>query len=134
MLLVDGHLAGGNRLVILSQAGLVGVIARNMGVALGVDVTDLGQGVHIAVVLGEGTPSIQDGVIMDAAVGGAVGVGLNGALAHVDTDGVHSAVQEDGIGISGPVHQGVVLGADGGDEHVVLLSLDLLQADQVAIG
>ena len=87
---------------------------------------DLLQGVHTGVVHAVGAPSIHMGAVL--------GAGKELALAHIDRDGLHAAIQEDdiGIGILGGQVAGVALHA--GEEHILVGLGVLLNADQVAVG
>ena len=96
-------------------------ILRNLP-ALRLGGGDLLQGVHAVAAHAVGAPSVHLGT-----AGGQI------ALFHVNSNGLHLAIEEDDVGVSilGGQITGVAVHA--GDEHVLVGLLILLDADQVAV-
>ena len=119
VLLVDG---GGGDVVRLSDLGL----ARNL-------VSNRGQGVHAVLISGVGEPGIDQSEIA-LLVSNVIHDISDIALVALEGDGLGGAVGEDGGGIVVLLGQVGAAGVNAGDEDIVVLSVNLLNTNQVAIG
>src|SRR5699024_5604209 len=96
------------------------------------------QGVHAILVHGVGVPAVQSGSpINSLPLLEVVGVGGLGdvfvGVGHVDIDGLHGAVSEDGAGISSPDGQVAVRAVIADDEQVVQSAFIQIHSGGIAI-
>ena len=113
----------------LSQLGVVVSAAGHIGIAVDTvrGSARIGNSLHSVHVIGVhsvGAPSVQVGLV-------------NGdrqlALVHVEADGLHTAIQEDGVGLGSGAAQHAAVNVQASQEHVVVGNLDLFHADDIAI-
>ena len=120
VLAVDGHndIVAGNIAVIVE---LLGSQLQTIGILVLHSVLE--PQVHIT--LTAVSPTIIDGI--------TVCVGLFEGLLQVDLDGLLSAVSEDSAGVSQLAGQVRAVLLISGDEHILIIAVNLLDTDQVAV-